>query len=120
MQESRRRKAGLGSGSSKSGDTLEDEQPGRNIEIRSRNFAARFGIAAVVILCMVVWQLYAGPTSKSANAWKLYGKLQEGHWNFGDGRRTQVDSIFLEPSNAMLYYINVMLGNGGWVRERHS
>lgn len=45
----------------------------------------------------------------------------EGHWDFGDGRKTTVDREFLEPKSHALHWVNVMLGNGGYVHccQRH-
>jgi hypothetical protein len=37
----------------------------------------------------------------------------EGHWDFGDGRKTTVEKEFLEPKSHALKWVNVMLGNGG-------
>ena len=37
----------------------------------------------------------------------------EGHWDFGDGRKTTVERDFLEPKSHALRWVNVMLGNGG-------
>ena len=117
MQESRRRKTAQDDSASTS-HTAQDTrtEPAE----RSRNFAARFGIAAVVILLMVGWQLYSKPTTSTSTAWISSKDLQEGHWDFGDGRRTKVASVYLEPKNAMLYYVNVMLGNGGYATKRMS
>ena len=37
----------------------------------------------------------------------------EGHWDFGDGRKTTVREEFLQPKSEALRWVNVMLGNGG-------
>jgi hypothetical protein len=42
----------------------------------------------------------------------------EGLGDFDDGRKRRVDPAFLVPKSDALYWVNVMLGNGGYVVER--
>lgn len=76
-------------------------------------------IAGATLLGLLSYQYYivGGHAPKSAVFGSSSRALVQGHWDFGDGRKTLVDRVYLEPANSMLYYVNVMLGNGGYVNE---
>jgi hypothetical protein len=39
-----------------------------------------------------------------------------GHGEFDDGRKRAVRREFVQPESEALYWVNVMMGNGGYVR----
>ena len=46
---------------------------------------------------------------------RLWSTEVEGHGDFEDGRRRLVNRDFVNPPSKALHWVNVILGNGGWV-----
>jgi hypothetical protein len=91
-------------------------------------------LSAILISSIICSYLYylrtasinkASPSSRNTDTLQLHASLGDpltkevtGHGDFDDGRKRTVNPAFLVPESNALYWVNVMLGNGGYVRTR--
>ena len=70
-----------------------------------------------------LWSSNVSPPSSRDNVRAVDTKTADevwGHADFDDGRKRSVKPEFAKPTSDGLYWTNVMLGNGGYVRSGSS